>query len=250
MSNLCRPHFRKCHLWPATSLALLLLLGWLVSPAGANLTRQNGSTWPAPTYDPDSAQAARQLLDEILSRPGYQWTDAQPGPLARLWEQFLNFLFRQLSGLSAPGSPILTYGLTLLGIIALLIVLAYAARSLLGNFTTTIDPQTEASDTPDLTASAAARQAETLSQGGDYRTAVRYLYLASLLTLDERGILRYDRTRTNREYLRTVDNQPELAARLRQVVEVFDQVWYGYQPLDEAAYARYAAQVARLRQQG
>ena len=70
-----------------------------------------------------------------------------------------------------------------------------------------------------------------------------------LKKLEERGILRYDRSQTNREYINSVAHSPRLAARLRGVVEVFDRVWYGYQPLDEATYDRYAEEVKDLRRQ-
>ena len=43
--------------------------------------------------------------------------------------------------------------------------------------------------------------------------------------------------------------RPRLASLLREVVEVFDRVWYGYQPLDETTYQQYAAQVAELHRQ-
>jgi len=49
--------------------------------------------------------------------------------------------------------------------------------------------------------------------------------------------------------LRSVAHLPILVAILREVIEVFDRVWYGYQPLDEATYNQYAARVAELRQQ-
>jgi hypothetical protein len=77
--------------------------------------------------------------------------------------------------------------------------------------------------------------------------AVRYLYLSALLLLEERGLLRYDRSQTNREYLRGVVHRPDLAAILQEVVEVFDRVWYGFQPIDEAEVSHYTARVAELR---
>jgi hypothetical protein len=98
-----------------------------------------------------------------------------------------------------------------------------------------------------LTATRALRRAEALAGGGDYRTAVRYLYLSALLLLEENGLLRYDRSLTNREYLRSVADFPELAAALRRVVEVFERVWYGYELLDEPAYRRYTTWVKELR---
>ena len=98
-----------------------------------------------------------------------------------------------------------------------------------------------------LTADSALRRAQEFSGGGDYRTAVRYLYLSTLLRLEERGLLRYDRSLTNREYLQRVAHDPDLSTVLRDVVDVFDRVWYGYQPLDAPAYQRYATAVEALK---
>ncbi|MFO7583454.1 MAG: DUF4129 domain-containing protein, partial [Anaerolineales bacterium] len=97
-----------------------------------------------------------------------------------------------------------------------------------------------------LNARQALKQADSFSQVGDYRTAVRYLYLSALLILDERGLLYYDRTKTNREYLRQVAGNERVAGLLREVISVFDRAWYGFQPLDEESYQRYAARVREL----
>jgi hypothetical protein len=92
------------------------------------------------------------------------------------------------------------------------------------------------------------QRAQTLSSQGDYRNAVRYLYLSSLLILDEQGLLRYDRSRTNREYLRSVSSKPQLAKPLSDVIDVFDRVWYGFEPVDEQAYRNYVEHVEELRE--
>jgi hypothetical protein len=83
---------------------------------------------------------------------------------------------------------------------------------------------------------------------GDYRNAIRYLYLSYLLVLDEQGVMRYDRSRTNREYLRSVSSRPELAKPLRDVIDVFDRVWYGFETVDETTYKSYVAHVEELRE--
>jgi hypothetical protein len=66
--------------------------------------------------------------------------------------------------------------------------------------------------------------------------------------MDERGVLRYDRSKTNREYLRSVANSPELAKPLEEVIEVFDNVWYGYHPLEEESFKHYSARVEELKE--
>jgi hypothetical protein len=80
----------------------------------------------------------------------------------------------------------------------------------------------------------------------DYRQALRLLYLAALLKLDEIGALRYDRALTNREYVRQITLQPALADALRPVVETFDDVWYGYRPLTPEGYATFETAVNEL----
>ncbi len=206
--------------------------------------------WP----DPETAPLDTDALDQILAQPEFQWASEQPSPLADWWAQlqrrFWEFIARLLSSDSPiVGIPLLSYVLTGLGTLALVLVLAYVLRGLLADFVaeTEIDPEDIVDQ--DMTAATALRQAQALSGEGDYRTAVRYLYLSSLLLLEERGLLRYDRSLTNREYLRSVAHLPQLAAIFRDVIQVFDRVWYGYQVLDKATYTRYADRVAELRRQ-
>lgn len=208
-------------------------------------------TWPQPVFASGDASA----LDRILARPEFQWQPEQPSPLAEWWQQlrkrFWEFVMRLLPVDSRIVElPLMHYALTGLGTMALILILTYAMRGLLADFVAEaeINLEGEVGDR-DLTAATALKRAQMLSSEGDYRTAVRYLYLSSLLLLEERGLLRYDRSLTNREYLHSVAHLSQLAKAFHDVVEVFDRVWYGYQPLDEAAYARYAERVMELRQQ-
>ena len=188
-------------------------------------------------------------LQKILARPEFQ--NQSENFLQRLYRQALDFLSRLLDKLfpdtglgSVPLPPelVIPFSVLLLGGI-----LAFVFR----NIWRDILPETELqdenpADAEILSASQASQRARHLSSNGDYRQAVRYLYLSALLLLDERGLLRYNRTLTNREYLRQLSGQPELASLLRPVIETFDEVWYGFQPVDEASYAQYTGQVAAL----
>jgi hypothetical protein len=203
-------------------------------------------------------QSGRQSADtavlrEILAQPQFQWPEQELSPI-RQWlndliERLREFLRRfQREGsdgrITIPNlSNILTWG----GAILLALVLFYSLRGLFQDFVADAELQhSGGANALPLTADSAFNRAQNLSSSGDYRTAVRYLYLSLLLMLEERGLLRYDRSKTNREYLRSVAQQPELAATLRDIIDVFDRVWYGFQTLDETAYARYAAQVKDL----
>jgi hypothetical protein len=192
-------------------------------------------------------------LRQILSRPEFQWGGGQQSNwLSDLWERFLKWL-ASLTGdsieISAPDPSILQF----LGICAAIfvgLILAYTLQGLFADLTPEADLNAEngGNDEP-VTANTALERAENLSSQGDYRTAVRYLYLSALLLLDERGLLYYDRTRTNREYLRDLNSQPQIAVLLRSIIEVFDKVWYGFQPLSAETYQLYAEQVNQLKEQ-
>jgi len=194
-------------------------------------------------------------LRDILARPEFQWVTPEPTWLEKLLQQiqqwFWEWIARLFGGrqIAIANSPLI-YVIAGVIVIVLALVIGFFLRGLLANLVaeTSAPPDPHAAD-EDLSAEAARLKAQALSGAGDYRTAVRYLYLSALLLLEERGLLRYNRTLTNREYLRTVAHLPELSAILRDVVEVFDQVWYGYHPLDEGAYTRYAERVAELQKQ-
>lgn len=211
-------------------------------------TRQE---WPAAKHSPADSQSLRA----ILARPEFQWQERPPNRLAQLLQRLLRRILELFAGDGSNGSGGGGGGLadipfTILGTILLAAILLYALRGLLGELVTDakLEAAAQAGDEA-LTAQAALKRAQRLSGEGDYRTAVRYLYLSSLLLLEEKGLLRYDRSLTNREYLRSVAQHPELAATLRDVIDVFDRVWYGFEPLDSADYQHYENQVNNLRHQ-
>jgi len=135
-----------------------------------------------------------------------------------------------------------------LAVIALTVVLFLIFRTLFTDFINEARTAEENIAEELLTSEAAFERAQSLSRGGDYRAAVRFLYLSSLLLLDERGLLRYDRSKTNREYLRSVSSSPELQKPLSEVIEVFDDVWYGYHQVNEEAFKHYSDRVEELKE--
>lgn len=186
-----------------------------------------------------------QPLDEILARPEFQWKPEQPNPIGEWFQKLLNRFFAWLNELL----PDFNISLSPLAVILLVFVLLYVFRGLFADLIAEakLNKNGDSGDEV-LTADSAFQRAQSLSRGGDYRAAVRYLYLSSLLLLDERGLLRYDRTRTNREYLRTVADKPELSQPLSEVIDVFDNVWYGYHELDENRFKHYSDRVEELKE--
>lgn len=217
--------------------------------------RATAQNWSATPHTSEDLAA----LTPILDRTEFQWQAEQPSLFWELVGRIVRAILNLLSRFwpeSVPDGPVslnvewLSYVITTLSVVALLIILIYLSRNIMAEFAGQAQLDLDHGNGDELlTADSALERARTLSSSGDYRTAVRYLYLSSLLLLDERGLLRYDRSRTNREYLRNVAHLPQLAAILREVIEIFDRVWYGFQELDETTYSRYEARVAELRRQ-
>lgn len=188
-------------------------------------------------------------LKEILTRPEFQWQQQQPLQLPNWLERFIawieRFRNRTLNSVYHYGRVPLIIAATILFIVSLFFISRGLSRSLVKE----AELEVEGNESDDmLTSKGALKRAETLSTQGDYRNAIRYLYLSSLLVLDEQGLMRYDRSRTNREYLRSASSNPELAKPLRDVIDVFDRVWYGFETVDEQTYQSYVRRVDELRE--
>ena len=191
-------------------------------------------------------------LKKIVARPEFQWQEGQtveaPDWLSRIFEAVTSFIDRivyTLASLIVQGRTVFI----IIGSILFTLILLYISRLLSHNLAGNAQlAEEEAEGEGIVTSKGALQRAQVLSMQGDYRNAIRFLYLSSLLVLDEQGLLRYDRSRTNREVLRSVASRPELANPLRDVVDVFDRVWYGYEPVDEQTFQSYLKHVEELRE--
>jgi len=202
--------------------------------------------WPHTLPDP----SAMDTLSAVLARPEFQPQAAStPSPLQALWDRFAEWLARQLAriGLRDVRLPDLSGLLTVVGVSVLAAVIFFFVRGLRATLVSEVDLG-EHVDGIEMSSSAALRQAQQLAAGSDYRSAVRYLYLATVLALDERGLLRFDQALTNREVLRQSSTHQRLRSELTPVVETFDQVWYGMQPISDEQYRQYEQHVARARE--
>jgi hypothetical protein len=69
---------------------------------------------------------------------------------------------------------------------------------------------------------------------GQYAEAIRLALLALIARLERRGLLRYDTSRTNREYQVELRHRTELATLFGQLARIYDRVWYGRVSADRA----------------
>lgn len=70
-------------------------------------------------------------------------------------------------------------------------------------------------------------QAEQAHRDGDHAEAVRLALLALIARLERQGLLRYDTTRTNREYQKELRQRPDVASLFGTVSRIYERIWYG-----------------------
>jgi len=81
--------------------------------------------------------------------------------------------------------------------------------------------------TEETTAESLADSAKALAMQGDYRGAIRKLYVSMLFELERRGLLRLQPSATNREYLDKIRKQVRIYPPMSYLTERFDYFWYG-----------------------
>jgi hypothetical protein len=199
---------------------------------------------------PQDKDAERGRLSAILRDPAFNRdTRREEGALARLLREFFEWLARLLQRSGSPVMPGASPRATWLAqafVFALCLgVLAYVGRRLWrrrGLGPASLKLKREARVIlgerleADATASGLLDDAERLARAGDLRGAIRKAYVALLLELGDRGVLRLSRHRTNRDYLNAVRRAaaPGLYSAMLPLTFDFELHWYGLRDASDA----------------
>ncbi len=189
------------------------------------------------------------VLQAVLSRSEFADLHAESNTLMDRFLERLNEIFNEWFGqYSGIDSDVINTVQLIFGIcFATLVtgIFVFWVRSIRRRFSAETSLTINSENAQYLDAQQTLSVAQEQAKLGDFREAIRYLYLSVLYSLDERDQLRFDRSKTNHEYLRQVAGT-EWSSPLRAIVDVFDRVWYGFQPIDAATYTQYADQVKQL----
>lgn len=245
---------------------LALCLGLALGPA---LFAQEPAPQPAPGVPTTDALPERRKLEEILARrefsaarrasgidvqvpeleaPSFlRWLGKTLRDTLKRWIEWWDNLFRRNrppdlpegGSLVSAGSGPLTWVLVALASALLLLALYRAWRRRtpveLAVGAAVAPGSTALPDALSQSADAWASFAETFARQGEWRLALRALYLELLVTLHERGAIRYERQRTNGDYLAALRGTP--AGRpFGHLTAAFDLAWYGNKPFEAEAY--------------
>jgi len=185
--------------------------------------------------------ASKQRLESILDRPEYAAESHGPNALTRLIRDFIRWiesLMPKAEGVEPGRARLFSNVVTMIvvGVAALLI--AYVAILLYKRFKRPARPRVRKKREarivlgeklqPEQTATDLLAEAEALARSGDLRAAIRKGYIALLVELGDRDIISLAQYKTNRDYLRSVSNVPQLHSPLKRLTETFERHWYGF----------------------
>lgn len=185
--------------------------------------------------------ASKQRLESILERPEYASESTGPNALAKLIRDFIRWiesLMPKAEG-AEPGRARLFGNVTTIIVVGLAVLLiAYVGMLMFKRFKRPAKPRTRKKREarivlgeklqPEQTATDLLAEAEALARKGDLRAAIRKGYIALLVELGDRNVISLAQYKTNRDYLRSVSNVPQLHSPLKRLTETFEQHWYGF----------------------
>jgi hypothetical protein len=192
-------------------------------------------------------EVLRRDLDRILSQPEYRRREADwlYGLVIRALRSLLvwwrDHVANRLEGL-AERAPILYWGVVVLTALLAVLLIYHIYVTMRSAFGTGRRRGAKARQPAEAGAStqpeALLEQAEAAAAAGRFAEALRYLYLALIHHLDRADIVRYDRSRTNQEYLRQARRHPAVLEPLKAVTALADRAWYGHYALGWTEYER------------
>ncbi len=253
----------------ARALAALVLAVWALSGGGLHSSGQS------PPAAPDPAQV-KAHAKEILSQPEFQPERADDAMaqfgrafrerwekswqwLQDRWAAIRRWFSRLFPGLGGgPANSVasvvpIAFAALIVGfagwLAAWLIRNLWLQRSRKRASARTAYDEAEADDGIELEPSAWMLQAQTYAGSDDYRRAFRAVFVATLLLLDEGGLIEFDRSRTNGDYLRLLRRKNVKAVYdiLDPLVVEFDRRWYGRAETGLEDYRRVQQTFERVR---
>lgn len=211
---------------------------------------------------PQDKDAERGRLNSILRDPAFnRETRKQGGALQRLLREFFEWLAKFFGRGDSPVTPGASPGATRAAqvvVLALcLVVLAYVGRRLwsrrgrgAGGLKLKREPRVVLGERleADATAAGLLDDAERLARAGDLRGAIRKAYVALLLELGDRGLVRLSRHRTNRDYLNAVRGAaaPGLYSEMLPLTFDFELHWYGLRDASDADWESFKARCRKV----
>jgi hypothetical protein len=268
-------------------VVLVALIVWTPA-APAQQADAPGASVDTTSVDTIDHQRLEKTMAEVIRRREFTWRDRRSGDRvdapdwltklleqvekARLWlkEKIWDPLFKtekKKPGSGAPGDSPLTarmmkWLLAIAGAVvaAVLLYLWKARRApvVAAVAVTAAAPQVDLTDeslsADQLPESSWMQLADEWLAKGDFRLALRALYLASLNSLSQRNLVTVRRWKSGRDYRREVERRgralPAIAPVFAQNVALFELGWYSRHEVDRAMVDRFVQRLEEIKKTG
>jgi len=220
--------------------------------------------WPIPgrENEEDKTDAASSWLTDFLGAAGdwlrNLWAKIRDG-VRRLFERFAPWQDRASDSGPVDSSSLVIFVFAVLAIaLCLAAILYYRSRRRNAAGAANTAPIVPAPDVADEAVLANAlppdewlAKADELAVRGEWRLAVRALFLSTLSALHTAALVRVGRHKTNRDYLGELGRHghvlPALVDAFADSMRTFEGSWYGDHAADETQFARCRGNVEAIR---
>jgi len=213
----------------------------------------------------ESTHSERGRLGAILARPEYLPEDVRESSARRWWyrlrEMVIGLLRRLLP--DSPEIPDTPSGAPTDGRLSLTQIMILSAAAILTLYAASriwhrlrLSPRRngETADRevlgevigPDVGAPELLQHANRLADEGEYRAAIRFAYISTLLHLANHGRISLQPTKTNRDYLEEFRPPAARDQTFSQLTAWFEDFWYGVRPATADDFERFASQSNEL----
>lgn len=200
-------------------------------------------SWQTMAVTTYTNEEVRRKLEEILRRPEFVNKEALAKWLQSVADGLAGF-FNRVTGknIKIGYLSFLESILAILAAASVLLVLIYTCLRLYRYFSPEYaETPSPGNDPTSINSDQLRTQASVCAEKGEYREAIRYLYLSLLLFLDQKKLIRYRPSKTNREYLQEFRRNETGQDGFYGVVSFFEGKWYGMEPCSNMDYRQFQA---------
>ena len=223
------------------ALVLMVFPAFVVSAAAAGTTLNNSDNRVRTA--PPNIPVLRRNIREILKDPRFNYPDRWKG-LQRFWQNIRNWLAKldssKRSGEQMPWNKALRWiGLAALAVLPLVLIYLLPKLFARSGRVKSLSPKTAV---PVVRSEDLKVQARIMADKGQFREAIRLLYLAGLEDLKTNGILPDGVRLTDKTNLnivnRTFGSDHPCSQAFRELMLVFEEKWYGLRSCQTEDYDR------------
>lgn len=185
-------------------------------------------------------------LDEITSRDEFKVKEPLLSKIIPdSWEEWFDNLLKRIPEIDIGVGPVIDLGLIIkillfsAGIFVIIYILVNVTGDLRGlnsgRAGRGLDAGADAISNPEEI----VRNARELAAGGDYRGALRYMYISFVRSIERPGLVSFTETKTNREYIAELAAAVNVSPDLYRMTRMYEDYWYGIRECDHDEYNRF-----------